>query len=69
MCLPLNFKNKNVFIKKADFEIENEFRFYIPKEKLNNQLFSIGSIQSFSKVLPFSASMKFLTAKHAEYTK
>lgn len=57
--LPLNFKNKNVFIKKADFEIENEFRFYIPKEKLNNQLFSIGSIQSFSKVLPFSASMKF----------
>lgn len=57
--LPSNFQNRDVFMKMADFEIENEFRFYIPKEKLDNQLFLIGSIQSFSQILPFSTSMKF----------
>lgn len=54
-----NFENKDIFSKRKEFNIEKEFRFYIPVEKLDNQLFSIGSIESFGKVLPFSAAFKF----------
>jgi len=59
--LPINFNDKDIFTKHEDFAIEQEFRFYIPCEKIDKRIFSIGPIKSFSIVLEdyLSAVLKF----------